>query len=310
VFKNDGNGNYTLDQTLASGLNSDIADVVDLNGDGLLDILTGGDAQLLGFFQNADGSYSAATTLATDASLYKSITIGDFDEDGRDDIAVGTNFGSQIEVYRNNGDGTISGLQSIDRSGIGVRALRAVDADDDGQLDLVATDSTANAISIYRGLGTGRFSSASTISVDASTYGLAIGDITGDGILDFITSNSANGNIRVTKANSYTGAALSEFNLSRAADSSRLLEILDSSLETLMSAQSKLGIFENRLEFSLEFASRNVTSLEDARSRIEDADLSIETSELVRLQISQQATIAAMVQANMMQSRVLELLKF
>ena len=52
----------------------------------------------------------------------------------------------------------------------------------------------------------------------------------------------------------------------------------------------------------------NVTNLSDARSRIEDADYSAETTNLAMAQILSQASTAMLAQANQSQQNVLSLL--
>ena len=53
----------------------------------------------------------------------------------------------------------------------------------------------------------------------------------------------------------------------------------------------------------------NVTNLSDARSRIEDADYSAETTKLAKAQILSQASTAMLAQANQSQQNVLSLLR-
>ena len=53
----------------------------------------------------------------------------------------------------------------------------------------------------------------------------------------------------------------------------------------------------------------NATNLSDARSRIEDADYSAETTTLAKAQILSQASTAMIAQANQSQQNVLSLLR-
>jgi flagellin len=53
----------------------------------------------------------------------------------------------------------------------------------------------------------------------------------------------------------------------------------------------------------------NVTNLSDARSRIEDADFSVETTKLAKAQILSQASQAMLAQANQSQQGVMSLLR-
>jgi flagellin len=53
----------------------------------------------------------------------------------------------------------------------------------------------------------------------------------------------------------------------------------------------------------------NIANLSDARSRIEDADYSVETTNMAKAQILSQASTAMIAQANQAQQNVLSLLK-
>ncbi len=84
--------------------------------------------------------------------------------------------------------------------------------------------------------------------------------------------------------------------------------ILDQTTDLLGLLRGYFGSVENRLasaEKSLQVATENLTVSE---SRIRDADMGRETSEIVRLQILQQAGMAALVQANIRPAVALRLL--
>jgi flagellin len=66
---------------------------------------------------------------------------------------------------------------------------------------------------------------------------------------------------------------------------------------------------QNRLESVVNNLTDNVTNLSDARSRIEDADYSAETTAMAKAQILSQASTAMIAQANQSQQNVLSLLR-
>ncbi len=59
----------------------------------------------------------------------------------------------------------------------------------------------------------------------------------------------------------------------------------------------------------MNYLNNNITNLSDARSRIEDADYSAETTALAKSQILSQASHAMLSQANQSQQNVLSLLR-
>jgi flagellin len=74
-------------------------------------------------------------------------------------------------------------------------------------------------------------------------------------------------------------------------------------------AAASLGAGQSRLESIVNNLTNQVTNLSDARSRIEDADFSAETTNLAKAQILSQASTAMLAQANQSKEGVLNLLR-
>ena len=70
-----------------------------------------------------------------------------------------------------------------------------------------------------------------------------------------------------------------------------------------------LGATQSRLNAAVNVLTANVTNLASARSRIQDADFSSESSALAKSQILAQASTAMLAQANQSQQGVLSLLR-
>jgi len=83
----------------------------------------------------------------------------------------------------------------------------------------------------------------------------------------------------------------------------------DTALETVATKRATLGAAQNRLESAVNNMTNNVTNMTDARSRIEDADYSAETTALAKAQILSQASTAMLAQANQSQQNVLKLIQ-
>jgi len=86
------------------------------------------------------------------------------------------------------------------------------------------------------------------------------------------------------------------------------LSNFDDALSEVATSRAGLGATQNRLESAVNNMTANVTNLSDARSRIEDADFSTETTALAKAQILSQASTAMLAQANQSQQSVLKLL--
>lgn len=88
-----------------------------------------------------------------------------------------------------------------------------------------------------------------------------------------------------------------------------ILQPIDNALKDIASFRSTLGAAQNRFESTVSSLSVTVNNLSAARSRIEDADYSVEVSEMTRNQILQQAGTAVLAQANQIPQNVLALLQ-
>ncbi|MGA3019322.1 MAG: flagellin, partial [Bryobacteraceae bacterium] len=74
-------------------------------------------------------------------------------------------------------------------------------------------------------------------------------------------------------------------------------------------AQAAVGIGENLLNYAVNLAQSQITNLSAAESQIRDADVAQQAANLTKAQVLQQASIAAMAQANSAPQAVLSLLK-
>jgi len=84
---------------------------------------------------------------------------------------------------------------------------------------------------------------------------------------------------------------------------------VDTALTAVNSTRASLGAGQSRLESVVNNLNNQVVNLSDARSRIEDADFSAESTNLAKAQILSQASTAMLAQANQSQSNVLSLLR-
>ena len=93
------------------------------------------------------------------------------------------------------------------------------------------------------------------------------------------------------------------------ADASGSLAVIDAALKTVNQSRAGLGAAQSRLETTVSNLTTTVTNLTEARSRIEDADFSAETTSLAKQQILAQASTAMLAQANQSQQNVLSLIR-
>lgn len=159
----------------------------DLNGDGKMDLITansvnsytGSISVMLG---NGDGTFRPAVNYAS-GNNPTSAVLGDFNNDGKLDVAVATSYGAFLLL--GNGDGSFQTALSIS-SPIAYTALAAADFHRDGNLDLVALGSAG--IFLYPGNGDGTFQPPVTLT-SSSYILLAAADLNRDGKPDLIALN-------------------------------------------------------------------------------------------------------------------------
>jgi flagellin len=84
---------------------------------------------------------------------------------------------------------------------------------------------------------------------------------------------------------------------------------IDAAISTVSNERAKLGAMQNRLEYAISNLGSSAENTQAAESRIRDANIAQETINLTRLQILQQAGVAAQAQANALPQTVLSLLR-
>jgi len=105
------------------------------------------------------------------------------------------------------------------------------------------------------------------------------------------------------------GFKVSDVDISTQSGAQSSLKALDAALETVNFAQSKIGAFQNRLDSAIANLTEVSRNTSESRSRILDADYAVETTNLAKSQIIQQAATAMLAQANQSAQSVLSLLK-
>jgi flagellin len=83
---------------------------------------------------------------------------------------------------------------------------------------------------------------------------------------------------------------------------------INKALDTVSGERSKLGSYQNRLEYAINNIKNTSSNLTAAESRIRDADIAMEMIEFTRNQIISQSGTAMLAQANMVPQSVLSLL--
>jgi hypothetical protein len=100
---------------------------------------------------NGDGTFSSASNLPAKRGVRGRVGGGDFNEDGRLDLAATGCVDSAckygfINILLGNGDGTLGTVTSFDSTALEPGAIAARDLNGDGKLDLVVANAAHPAI--------------------------------------------------------------------------------------------------------------------------------------------------------------------
>jgi flagellin len=168
-----------------------------------------------------------------------------------------------------------------------------VDADGTGAKSADNDTATINALS-------DKIEAAvSDLSVTESAAGV-VTFLSTDATVQFDLSN-----VQVVTA----GGSLDGSSISSASNASTALGSIDAAMTSVDSYRSTLGAVANRLDHAASNIMSRVEHQSAARSRIEDADYAVESANLAKAQVLQQAGTAMLSQANASTQNVLSLLK-
>ena len=167
--------------------------VGDFNGDGKLDIAVTSMCQQQCHHPARQGRWDLHHRQPLHRPPERSpngIVVGDFNGDGKLDLAVANEDSNTITILLGNGDGTFSRLQRL-RPAWRLRVgIVAGDFNGDGKLDLAVTISAAKRVTILLGNGDGTFTPAAASPGNREDPdGHRGGDWNGDGKLDLAVAN-------------------------------------------------------------------------------------------------------------------------
>jgi VCBS repeat protein/HYR domain-containing protein/thrombospondin type 3 repeat protein len=155
-----------------------------------------------------DGTFFPATFLPRGiVANPTSLAVGDFNRDGRDDLAVASAGNDTVVVLLGDGRGHIGTAGSISTYSVGATPvwLDAADIDSDGDLDLAVADAGGDGytkpsdgdVAVLLGYGDGTFSPGPTVDTGGWPFAVALADLDGDGAAELIVADGYNDEVGV-----------------------------------------------------------------------------------------------------------------
>jgi hypothetical protein len=152
----------------------------------------GGGTSDVAFFTVANDTGTSVafnvTSLLAAGTDPNSVAVGDFNGDGKLDLAVANVYSGTVSIFLGDGKGNFT-LSSSPATGANPSSVAVGDFNGDGKLDLAVADLSSGTVTILLGDGKGSFTLGSSPAAGGRSISVVTGDFNGDGNLDLAVSN-------------------------------------------------------------------------------------------------------------------------
>lgn len=139
--------------------------------------------------------FSAIEPLDIDPVIVQRIAMGDFNDDGRTDVAMTSSAMNKAYVLINNGNGSYE-FSTLDVND--PQDVMIADINDDGKLDIaIISGSITRFIRLFEGDGEGSFVEAASIATSNQAARMVVADFDGDEILDILLGDTIDGELHL-----------------------------------------------------------------------------------------------------------------
>jgi hypothetical protein len=196
-----GTGTFAAKADYATGEGPYSVALGDIDGDGLLDIVTANQTAYTFSVRlgQAGGTFAATKTDYNASGFASCVALGDVNGDGRLDVVIGLEYGNGVTVCLGKAGGGFD-YAFYRTETQSPYAVAVGDINGDGRLDIVAVDNWDWFASVLLGKAGGGFAAPTRYSTGADPISVALGDVNGDGRLDIVSVDDANGNVTVLRA--------------------------------------------------------------------------------------------------------------
>jgi fibronectin type 3 domain-containing protein len=200
-----GDGTFGAQSDFGMGDQPMLVALVDLNGDGVPDIVTANSGNTFTYvgavsisLGNGDGTFGTPTILSNggDFSSTLSVAVVDINGDGAPDLIAANMFSNDVSIRFGNGDGTFAAKTDLPM-GTMPQSVAAADLNGDGAPDLISANSNSNDVSVRLGNGDGTFGGNADLPMGTFPSFIAAGDLNGDGAPDLISANNGSDDVSI-----------------------------------------------------------------------------------------------------------------
>ncbi len=313
--------------SLGGAVNGFLAQTLTLAGNGTVNTIpatgtlaAGSSAKTVATAINAFTALSGVTAIATTKATISNVTTGSvqFQLTGANStpivVSATVNNASDLSPLAQaiNAQSGTTGITAVaDKTGNLV--LTQADGDDIKMLNLNTTGGMTGAIVVGEDTLTPVSFQPATGGTAGATTDVAVaigGKVALNSSNGFtISSTDTTGTLIAGGTAGSTLSSVAAIDISTQAGANAALLVVDGALASVSANRAQLGAIQNRFLTTIENLQTNSENLSASRSRIQDADFAMETANLSRTQILQQAGTAMVAQANQLPQGVLQLLK-
>jgi microcompartment protein CcmK/EutM len=222
---------FASQQTYATGEAPGSVAVVDLNGDGLPDLIVADNTSNSVSVLVNTTAHVEATPAGVPAPVFTgavlatgtqpiAVAVADLNGDGKPDLVIANYASGTVSVLLNTtAPGAMSpsfAAQQTFAAGSDPYSVAVADVNGDGLPDILVADSGSNEVSVLlnttaRGATTASFAAAETFATGGHPNSITTADLNGDGLLDLIVSNYVSRTVSVLLNTTTPGATTSSF---------------------------------------------------------------------------------------------------